>query len=268
MKLRGLWRANPISRQPVAHRARGRRRSGQPGLTLLEVLVTLAIMSVIAAIALPVFARARHEAQRSACLSNLHQAALAIRMYADDHEGAFPTYLADSESAARSHDPVYRHDHFCQAMRLIPGQVTWVSLVSNYSARPKASGLRQVENVVAPPLPAYRSLFVCPADKDRSARVATSYEFKLWLAEDRREAEVVSPSEMVMIWEQWAYHLPGLQSEYDRRAQMNVAFVDGHVRWLRLAETSSARFGSGPNMHGNTVGGDTPAHYDGIDVAD
>ncbi|MEO6909281.1 MAG: prepilin-type N-terminal cleavage/methylation domain-containing protein, partial [Abditibacteriaceae bacterium] len=41
--------------------------------TLIELLVVIAIIAILAAILFPVFIRARENARRAACLSNLKQ---------------------------------------------------------------------------------------------------------------------------------------------------------------------------------------------------
>ena len=66
-------------------RLRGRRA----GFTLVELLVVIAIITVLIAIALPVFSRAREKARQAACMANLHQLAMAIRMYRMDM-GTYP----------------------------------------------------------------------------------------------------------------------------------------------------------------------------------
>ena len=86
-----------------------------------------------------------------------------------------------------------------------------------------------------------RGVFLCPVDNDREARPETSYEFKMWLAEGQTVASVPSITDMALLWEQWAYHNGGKVSEHDRRAEMNVAFTDGHTRWFRLSDTTSSR---------------------------
>jgi len=54
--------------------------------TLIELLVVIVIISILAAILFPVFARARENARRSSCMSNLKQMGLAMVMYAQDYD--------------------------------------------------------------------------------------------------------------------------------------------------------------------------------------
>src|SRR5919198_613987 len=58
--------------------------------TLIELLVVIAIIAILAAILFPVFARAREQARRSACLSNMKQIGLALGMYMQDYDQTFP----------------------------------------------------------------------------------------------------------------------------------------------------------------------------------
>lgn len=59
--------------------------------TLIELLVVIAIIAILAAILFPVFAKARQNAQKTTCSSNLKQFGNAFLMYADDYEGRFPS---------------------------------------------------------------------------------------------------------------------------------------------------------------------------------
>jgi prepilin-type N-terminal cleavage/methylation domain-containing protein len=54
--------------------------------TLIELLVVIAIIAILAAILFPVFARAREQARKTACLSNLKQIGTATLMYAQDYD--------------------------------------------------------------------------------------------------------------------------------------------------------------------------------------
>ncbi len=61
-------------------------RSSQSGFTLIELLVVIAIIALLAAILFPVFARARENARKSSCQSNLKQIGLGILQYAQDYD--------------------------------------------------------------------------------------------------------------------------------------------------------------------------------------
>lgn len=64
----------------------GPRRRQRSGFTLIELLVVIAIIAILAAILFPVFARARDNARRAACQSNLKQVGLAIAQYTQDYD--------------------------------------------------------------------------------------------------------------------------------------------------------------------------------------
>jgi prepilin-type N-terminal cleavage/methylation domain-containing protein/prepilin-type processing-associated H-X9-DG protein len=65
--------------------------------TLIELLVVIAIIGILAAILFPVFARARENARRASCQSNLKQIGLGLIQYAQDYDERFP---ADSRDTA------------------------------------------------------------------------------------------------------------------------------------------------------------------------
>jgi prepilin-type N-terminal cleavage/methylation domain-containing protein/prepilin-type processing-associated H-X9-DG protein len=60
------------------------------GFTLIELLVVIAIIAILAAILFPVFARARENARRASCQSNLKQIGLGIMQYTQDYDERTP----------------------------------------------------------------------------------------------------------------------------------------------------------------------------------
>ena len=71
----------------IAKNARDRKISA---FTLIELLVVIAIIAILAAILFPVFARARENARRSSCQSNMKQLALGIIQYTQDYDEMYP----------------------------------------------------------------------------------------------------------------------------------------------------------------------------------
>ena len=60
--------------------------------TLIELLVVIAIIAILAAILFPVFAKARENARRASCQSNMKQLSLGIIQYTQDYDEKFPIY--------------------------------------------------------------------------------------------------------------------------------------------------------------------------------
>ncbi|MDW8026741.1 MAG: prepilin-type N-terminal cleavage/methylation domain-containing protein, partial [Armatimonadota bacterium] len=67
--------------------------------TLIELLVVIAIIVLLAAMLMPVLARAREQGRRTACINNLRQLTSANLLYAVDWDGYFvpaaPEFLRD-----------------------------------------------------------------------------------------------------------------------------------------------------------------------------
>ena len=79
-------------------------RSRPRGFTLVELLVVLAVISLLAALLLPALARGRARAHGTACANNLRQLGLAFQLYLHDNADTFPTSAPQSGLGAQPED--------------------------------------------------------------------------------------------------------------------------------------------------------------------
>lgn len=80
-------------------------KKNRQAFTLIELLVVIAIISILSAILFPVFARARENARRASCMSNLKQISLGIMQYTQDYDEKFPLIKVNSASNSSLTNP-------------------------------------------------------------------------------------------------------------------------------------------------------------------
>jgi general secretion pathway protein G len=196
--------------------------------TLIEVIVVLAIISLLAALLFPAFLTARGKARQVVCASNLRQSGLGIAMYAQDYDGLYPHAVDPSDRAA-------------------PGG--W-GLFPEFAEAIPSIGL--VQEVLQPYLSS-RQVFACPADKGIGVhefsgvllnafptsygKFGTSYYYRTEIAARRAsEASIQTPTSLNVLFDgagRWHGTLLPLTNRY------NVLFADGHVKnvnWEQIDE--------------------------------
>ena len=117
------------------------------GFTIAELLVTLAIIAVLAAMVVPVFEARSEEARSLTCQSNMQRIVTAIRMYMADHDDTLPPTEHRQEAI----------DYFNTG----PGGRAWTRSTDCYRVRQANPYLRWP--VILGSYVASRSLWQCPS---------------------------------------------------------------------------------------------------------
>ncbi len=198
------------------------------GFTLIELLVVIAIIAILAAILFPVFARARENARRASCQSNLKQLALGFTMYAQDYDERFPSL----NSGTQADPPIPGNTTFNY---YTPG-VYWKSWASDIYPYVKNT---QVYLCPSNEYSAYGTNYGLPYYASNTSGVLVEY----FVNKNPALASFQQPSQSLMISEKGSggghqYILGG--AYYAMKAAHfdggNIAYVDGHVKWLKFSQ--------------------------------
>jgi prepilin-type N-terminal cleavage/methylation domain-containing protein/prepilin-type processing-associated H-X9-DG protein len=196
------------------------------GFTLIELLVVIAIIVILVAISVPVFLRVRAKTRQSGCASNMRQVAMAVMMYADDCDETLPY---------SRHSTHWLQEPWGQWHTAIEPYVRNRDVYRCPSVPQRELGFGPCCNVLpmggAWPVglavfddPSAAMLFI-----DLSELVSASIPYdRYYTHRPRRLCDVATcetPAEVCIE----ARHNGGL----------NVAFLDGHVRWMRPEQALS-----------------------------
>ena len=211
-------------------------RSAQDAFTLIELLCVVAIITILAAVTVPVLTHAKTASKVSVCQSNLRQIACGLQAYIADWNDTYPCtgdrYAPYLWMGRRWRWPLKKY--------LAPG----VFRDPNDNDNPDIS--------VGP----RRTILLCPADYEAPSKWdGTSYAYsaafyhtpdqinsmttdQLWKKEApppecvaQKASAVLYPSRKAMLGEWMSNHDIERTSWWDdlRRGARNYAFADGHV---------------------------------------
>lgn len=214
------------------------------GFTLIELLVVIAIIIILAAILFPVFARARENARRTSCMSNMKQIGLGMMQYTQDYDERYPLSKIDEQQT----NPSMPGSKFVvsSGTECTDGHcVTWMNLLQPYT--------KSVQ------------LFVCPSTRNNENANFPSYGYSNGLGSGRGQAsydstlayaiyppvslaQIQRPSGIYAIMENNYSSATAVSPKTQRnfatgnRSERlrvtphmdggNVAYADGHVKWV------------------------------------
>jgi prepilin-type processing-associated H-X9-DG protein len=216
-------------------------------------LVTIAIIAVLAAILFPVFARARENARRASCMSNLKQLGLGVMMYSQDYDEHIPS--------AFQYEVPSNTNYLNSWMQLIMPYTksAQLSVCPSYSV---ASGYSDngPNKDIRIPFESYTAVFNVAGDVRYGARTLSQFTqpSETIYAVDNKFclASGASYPCSVYYWggdffDQYSSdvpYLPYFSNTFNRSAANNTAthfngnnvfFMDGHVKWLNRVDPSN-----------------------------
>lgn len=213
------------------------------GFTLIELLVVIAIIAILAAILFPVFARARENARRTSCASNLKQLALGLLMYTQDNDGGLPAYARNGSATwAKLYLPTIDYVKNDQVYRC-PSAPTSDFAASDYRGgqygltwnNEGTSGVNW-SVLFANPVTRFTARIDGVPDAVKTCLIGETWTAGGTYVGQRYNDTGWASAQFRVATGSWENLLP------DRHLEgANYAFVDGHVKWLKKETVDAAR---------------------------
>ncbi len=230
--------------------------------TLIEILTTLAVISVLVGLLAPALGSARESARAALCASNARQLQLAAAFYATDHRDAYPPGARDfTRNLHRWHGarvttadpfnpadaPITSYldtDHASRAIRECPTFAHTVEDLHDHNAgfETAAGGYGYNNAFVGTERSRDGDLWRVTDDttgsrSDRFRRPAATIAFtdSAFLADRLIEYSFAEPR----VWPDYPGYAPDPSIHFRHTDSANIAWLDGHVSHERMAQTEA-----------------------------
>jgi len=234
----------------LRHRAAGR------AFTLVEMLVVVGILTVLAAILLPVLWQARNRARDRTCSSNLAQLGKATLMYAQDYDGVLPEAPAGPRAGslfaylqAQPNDRVSVYINGLSLdvrQSLMPSGSTYTRCLLAIDRRIPSDGVFACPNDVGAPEFGFRKGTVydaalCSYLWDPQGAGQTGEDADQVVGVNGREQDSLSDPSAEKLWQDYgaAWHQVRRRAltgdSWQTIGRVNAVFADGHTAAVDMA---------------------------------
>lgn len=223
------------------------------GFTLIELLVVIAIIAILAAILFPVFARARENARRTSCISNLKQISLGLIQYTQDYDELLVKSYYGQFNSVQSRPPSVPPENYKWMDAIYPYvKSEQVFVCPSADNRQMGTNCPTATGILCNPTKyTYSKNLTAPARDFGSYTINTAY----WSTLDSftaaggtaNLASIQAPSTSVWILEGNGHHELSWQN-----AALNPTVVNGSPRILNTSGAGAA--GAAVERHLDTIG--------------
>ena len=234
------------------------------GFTLIELLIVIAIIAILAAILFPVFGRARENARRASCQSNLKQIALGVMQYSQDYDQRGPVYeYSDEKFPPRIWGWSQLIQPYIKSLQVFqcpsePYAQEAETAANNYFPA-GFSDYYFNRNLFSPENP-FTGPYTASPSTHESAYAAPALTVMLGDGDNNDPSNIqwwaffpYGPRD-IYVWNGTDYTLvpPSQQGGFRHLEGSNFAFADGHVKWLNPRRVSAgfASSSKSPNYPG------------------
>ncbi len=225
------------------------KRSERRAFTLVELLVVIAIIGILVTLLVPSLSSARQTALRTVCQDNFRHVNLALAMYQQSYNGAYPA-AQDPVSA----DPMYWL-WMGRGWRKAIGPFLEANINKDHPSVLLCKGDAADPDKYESTSYAYSLAFYhSPAQINAMSKVADTYS-RAKPPVVQRTCDVEEPGRKIVVGEWTANHpaVGGDNGWWNWNGRRNYLFADGHVKDLKATDILPARDGMpDPNL---TIGG-------------